>query len=325
LGTDHTKLLIGYWRAPIHHFYFKDPFNLPFQKDRQSLLYRPALFFWNCHSYSSYTFDFDIIVLIRNSKRAGLIAVRLQYLFGNYRKLPYMKLNRKFAAILLGITAGIGNAAVNDLCPGHIALQMFLYSVFILGVVLLIMWPCRNLPKFTAGIFVVLILHGSCLYFAQSLFPLKPVSVFLVIYLIESIVLLGIMLQILGPGGIANILSDAIARRSQKASDREAGLASTKGLLIPRSLAILIWVMIITSVVGIVSFPLADFRNRNFAYYLNWIGHYESYGCPVLLLLLVAFLWRGYRKGLRITKTVWLQFGVLLIVTLSLGIALYGQ
>jgi hypothetical protein len=92
---------------------------------------------------------------------------------------------------------------------------------------------------------------------------------------------------------------------------------------IPKPLSNLAWIVILVSLGGISLFPLADFGNRNFAYYLGRIGHYVSFGSPVLLILLVSLLWRGYRKGLPTNKAAWLQLGLLSLLTLSLAVA-YG-
>jgi hypothetical protein len=100
--------------------------------------------------------------------------------------------------------------------------------------------------------------------------------------------------------------------------------AAANGLPIPKPLSVLAWIVILISLVGIGCFPYVDFQNRNFAYYLCMIGNYMSFGSPVFLILFVALLWRGYRKGFPIPKALWLQLGLLLILALSLGVAHYG-
>jgi hypothetical protein len=94
--------------------------------------------------------------------------------------------------------------------------------------------------------------------------------------------------------------------------------------LIPKPLSNLTWMIISISCLGISSFPYADFRNRNFIYYLNTIGHYLSFGSPILLILFAVYLLHGFRKRLPIPKTVWIQLGLLLLLALSLGFAYYG-
>jgi hypothetical protein len=100
--------------------------------------------------------------------------------------------------------------------------------------------------------------------------------------------------------------------------------ATDQVLFIPEPLSKLTWALILISLAGILSFPYADFQNRNFVYYLNEVGNKLSYGSLVLLPLFVVFLWRGYRKGLPIPKTVWIQLGLLLFLILSLGVAHFG-
>jgi hypothetical protein len=53
--------------------------------------------------------------------------------------------------------SGIGLAAAKDVWPNHVtAANMVLYSLAILGVLLLILRPCRHLPGFLTGIFVAM-------------------------------------------------------------------------------------------------------------------------------------------------------------------------
>ncbi len=100
--------------------------------------------------------------------------------------------------------------------------------------------------------------------------------------------------------------------------------ATQKFLTMNASLSILTWILILVSVAGMFYFPYANFRNHNFAYYLNMTGHYLSFGSFGLLVLFIEFLWRAYRKGLRVQKVVWIQLGLLLLLAFSLGIAYCG-
>ena len=234
-------------------------------------------------------------------------------------------MKEKWIKRLLGIAVGIGIAAAKDLWPSHVVLaQMIFYSIAILGIISLATWSSRHLPRFRTGILVVLIFHGAFLYFARPQFPFEGVVVFVIAAFVESIVLYGIMLQILGPEGIGKLSSAAFARRQKRMRDREACRDADKSLFMPKPLFILVWMVIAVSVVGINSFRFADFRNRNFAYYLCRTGNYASYVSPVLVILLAAFLWRGYRKELPVPKAVWVQLGFLLFLTLSVGVVFFG-
>lgn len=97
---------------------------------------------------------------------------------------------------------------------------------------------------------------------------------------------------------------------------------TAKVTAIPQSISILVGIWIVATLAGIMSFPAADFQNRNFAYYLCMTGNRMSYASPVLLILLIVLLWRGYRKGLPIPKVLWLQLAGLIYLIFSLGIAL---
>jgi hypothetical protein len=186
------------------------------------------------------------------------------------------------------------------------------------------MWPCRHLPRFSTAAFVALILHGMLLYFARSLFPFETLFIILIAASIESIVLSVVILQMLGPGSIGMLTSARIRSRDINARNREAHTANTNLLLIPKPWSILTWIVIVMSVIGISSFKFTDFENRNFAYYLGRIGNYASYASPVMAILFVVYLWHAYRKGFPIAKTAWLQLGVLLLLTLSLAVVIFG-
>jgi hypothetical protein len=234
-------------------------------------------------------------------------------------------MKEKWGKRILGITVGIGIAASKHLWPSHVvAAQMLLYSIAILGIIFLGTWSSKHLPRYWTGMLVVLIFHGSFLYFARRYFPFEGVVVFVIAALVESMMLYGIMLQILGPEGIGKISSAVLASRQIRMREREAYRVADKSLFMPKPLVILVWMVIAVSVIGISSFRFADFRNHNFAYYLCRSGNYTSYVSPGLAILLVAFLWRGYRKGLPVPKSVWVQLGILLFLTLLVGVVFFG-
>jgi hypothetical protein len=236
-----------------------------------------------------------------------------------------MNMKKKYIGPILGITSGIGLAAAKDLWPSHAAVaHMVLYSIAVLGILLICTWPHRHLPRFALGMLVVLACHGLFLYFAMSIFPFGALLAILIAAFIESIVLFVIMLQILAPEGMRRSLG-VIASGDKFAHNGEAHTVTAKYLLIPKPLSILVWIAIAISVAGINAFRFADFQNRNAAYYFCMIGNYTSYASPVFMTLLIAFLWRGYRKGFLTPKILWLQLGVLLFLTLSLGVVFFGS
>jgi len=104
----------------------------------------------------------------------------------------------KYVKMILGITVGLGLAVSADVWPNHAAaVHMTLYSILILGTMLICMQSYRHRPRYWLGLSVAFLLHAAFLHSARSLFPFDTLLEIILITLGEGIVLLAIVLQII--------------------------------------------------------------------------------------------------------------------------------
>jgi cytochrome bd-type quinol oxidase subunit 2 len=107
----------------------------------------------------------------------------------------------KHLIMALAVLAGIATSAAVQQWPAQASwLQMLLYSITVIGLLLVGLWPHRHQSRFWPGMCLVLLLHGLILFLMRSIFPFKTILVVIPFLVIEGVVAFILMLKLLGDG-----------------------------------------------------------------------------------------------------------------------------
>jgi hypothetical protein len=107
-------------------------------------------------------------------------------------------MHKKHAVALLGIIVGLSWAAAADWWPDRAAvIEIVLYSVLIFGLMVIGFWSDRKSFRYATGMSIVVLLHGSLVYFSRSLFPFRTFFAIVPLAMAEVVVLYIFMTKIL--------------------------------------------------------------------------------------------------------------------------------
>jgi hypothetical protein len=110
-------------------------------------------------------------------------------------------MSKKHAIAFAGIAVGLlGAAAASHWSNFAAPIQMAMYSVMIVGLLLVGVWSDRRRPRFAIAICSMLAVHGIVLFTMRGLFPFRTILVVLPLALIEGTILFILLLKVLGDG-----------------------------------------------------------------------------------------------------------------------------
>jgi hypothetical protein len=105
---------------------------------------------------------------------------------------------RRLIAVV-GSILGIAAAAAVFRWPDYaLDIQMTLYSVMVLGLLLLGLWPNRHRPKFSIAVLVALLIHAIFLFLIRQTFPFRTILTAVPIAFFEGVLLFVLALKTLG-------------------------------------------------------------------------------------------------------------------------------
>lgn len=108
-------------------------------------------------------------------------------------------MKRKYVVMVFATVTGLVGAASVGQWPSHAPLiQMVLYSVIVLGLLLISFWSDRSQREFWKGIGLVVLLHVGFLILIRSLFPFKTILIVLPMALTEGVVAATLFLRVIG-------------------------------------------------------------------------------------------------------------------------------
>src|SRR5579872_267431 len=85
-------------------------------------------------------------------------------------------MSKKRLVILLAVMVGFVGAAVVARWPEHAAvIQMVMYSVTVLGLMIVGFWPDRHQPRFAIALLAAVLVHIIVLILMREVFPFKTV------------------------------------------------------------------------------------------------------------------------------------------------------
>ena len=101
--------------------------------------------------------------------------------------------------MIFGMVTGLMGAASIGQWPEYAGqIQMALYSVIVLGLLLIGFWSDRSRQRFWSGIGLVVLLHSALLISIRSLFPFKTILVVIPIAISEGIIAATLFLKTVG-------------------------------------------------------------------------------------------------------------------------------
>jgi hypothetical protein len=106
---------------------------------------------------------------------------------------------KKYVVIIFGSVAGlVGEESVYH-WPNYAAqIQMLLYTVIVLGSLLIGFWADRGREKVWKGICVVVLLHVALLVSIRSLFPFKTILAIIPMAIMEGTIAATLFLKLVG-------------------------------------------------------------------------------------------------------------------------------
>ena len=108
-------------------------------------------------------------------------------------------MQKKYARIAFGILTGLFGAIAVGQWPKYAsAIQMLLYTVLVLGLMLISFWSDRGRARFWRAIGLVLLLHFALLFSIRSLFPFRTILVIIPIAIVEAIFASTLFLKTVG-------------------------------------------------------------------------------------------------------------------------------
>jgi hypothetical protein len=108
-------------------------------------------------------------------------------------------MQKKYMIALFGIGTGLMGAASVRQLPGYASqIQMVLYTVIVLGLLIIGFWSDLGRQKFWKGICLVALLHLAILISIRSLFPFKTILVVIPIAVTEGIIAATLFLKMVG-------------------------------------------------------------------------------------------------------------------------------
>jgi hypothetical protein len=108
-------------------------------------------------------------------------------------------MQKKFVIMTFSIATGLLGAASVGHWPRYASqIQMALYSVIVLGLLLIGFWSDRLRQRFWRGIFVVMLLHSAILISMRSLFPFKTILIVIPIAVMEGVIAATLFLRTVG-------------------------------------------------------------------------------------------------------------------------------
>jgi hypothetical protein len=108
-------------------------------------------------------------------------------------------MKRKYVVMVFATVTGLLGAASVGRWPGYTTLiQMALYSVIVLGMLLLSFWTDRRQREFWKGIGLVVLLHAGFLILIRSLFPFRTILIVLPMAITEGVVAATLFLRVIG-------------------------------------------------------------------------------------------------------------------------------
>ena len=108
-------------------------------------------------------------------------------------------MQKKYLIAIFGIGTGlIGAVSVGQWPEYARQIQMALYSIIVLGLLLIGFWSDRSRQRFWMGIGLVVLLHSATLISIRSLFPFKTILVVIPIALTEGVIAVTLFLKTVG-------------------------------------------------------------------------------------------------------------------------------
>lgn len=106
---------------------------------------------------------------------------------------------KKYVIMIFGIVTGLMGAVFVGQWPEYaVQIQMALYSVLVLGLLVIGFWSDRSRQQFWRGIGLVVLLHLALLISIRSLFPFKTILAVIPIAIAEGVIAGTLFLKIIG-------------------------------------------------------------------------------------------------------------------------------
>ena len=108
-------------------------------------------------------------------------------------------MQKKFVIMIFGLVTGLVGAASVGQYPKYAGqIQVGLYSIIVLGLLLIGFWSDRRRQRFWQAIGLVVLLHAALLISMRSLFPFKTILVLIPIAIMECVVAATLFLLAVG-------------------------------------------------------------------------------------------------------------------------------
>jgi hypothetical protein len=108
-------------------------------------------------------------------------------------------MQKKYVIMIFGIATGLIGAASVSQWPDYASqIQIVLYTVIVLGLLLIGFWSERSRQKFWKGICLVVLLHLALLVSIRSLFPFKTILLVIPMAIMEGIIAATLFLKVVG-------------------------------------------------------------------------------------------------------------------------------
>ena len=107
-------------------------------------------------------------------------------------------MSKKQVRMWFGIAVGGGGALAVHFWPDHaIAAQMLMYSIIVIGAILIGLWSEKNQPNFVLWMGCLLLIHAGLVYLIRGAFPFRTFFTIIPVALIEIVVLAAVMFKLL--------------------------------------------------------------------------------------------------------------------------------